>query len=448
MSLFARTALNLIVGALLMAGIGAVGLRYFIHWQIRREVGAQLRHDWRRLAVHLDQLPNPLAESSGLMHNWQAVPVASTLTLRPTFSDTTEQDPITGEPILVGLLKQTATVGGRHYLFTLRQPYEEFDEIAENVTASVVVCFLGLVLLLVLIELALYRRIWRPFYTILDQLRSYHLDQSGASPFRTGAIREFNRLSDSLNQMAGSLRQQYYLQKQFTENAAHELQTPLTIAMTELEQLEQSERLSEADWDHLDRASQALTRLTNLSRALLLLTKIETRQYSEAEPVDLARLLHQLIDTYEDFARHRNMRLESQIATDVVVQMNRQLAEVMLANLLKNAIRHGEPGQPIRVSLSRQQLSFVNAGDPLPFPPTQLFERFVKNAAKPDSTGLGLALVKQIADRYNLHVHYTYHEPDHSHRFEIDLLPAGTPQAGMPPPDQEDATSVSVRQVS
>ncbi len=421
MSLFARTALSLIIGAMLIASIGAVGLRFFVHRQIRQEVDAQLRHNWRRMTAHLAKTNHPLTEVAGISDNWRAVVMPPAATIPPTYSDTTELDPVNGERITVRLLKQTATVGGQRYVFTLRQPYEEFEEIAENVTVAVVICFLGLVLLLVLIELVLYRRVWRPFYVILDQLRTYQLDRTGASPFSVSYIREFNRLSTTLNQMVSSSRQQYHLQKQFTENAAHELQTPLAIATAELEQLEQSERLSQTDWNHLDRASQALGRLTNLSRSLLLLTKIETRQYAEAEPVDLTRLLDHLLDTYDDFARHKQMPVESQISPGIVVQMNRQLAEVMLANLLKNAIRHGQAGQPIRVRLTAEQLSFVNVGEPLPFPSDQLFDRFVKNSAQPESTGLGLALVKQIADRYQLPVHYSYDAVGRLHQFDVNL---------------------------
>lgn len=96
-----------------------------------------------------------------------------------------------------------------------------------------------------------------------------------------------------------------------------------------------------------------------------MLTKIETRQYAEAEPVDLARLLHHLMETYGDFARHKQMAFDATINAGAVVPMNQQLAEVMLANLLKNAIHHGQSDQPVKICLSADKLSFVNAGDPL-----------------------------------------------------------------------------------
>jgi signal transduction histidine kinase len=443
MSLFARTALSLIIGALLIAALGSAGLRYFVHRQIRREVDGQLRHNWRRMAANLAQRQQPLTQLVGVFEIWRAVPVSATLTLPPSYRDTMEVDLVNGEQIPVRLLKQTYTVGGQRYLFTLRQPYEEFEEIAENVTVAVVVCFLGLVLLLILTQLALYRHIWRPFYLILEQLRTYQLDQAGTGSFVTSYIREFNRLSTALNQMVRSSRQQYHLQKQFTENAAHELQTPLAIATTELEQLEQSERLSETDWKHLDRASQALGRLTNLSRSLLLLTKIETQQYAEAEPVDLSQLLCHLIDTYDDFARHKRMVIEPMVSPGVVVKMNRQLAEVMVANLLKNAIRHGQADQPIQMRLTPDQLSFINAGDPLPFPPEQLFDRFVKNTANFESTGLGLALVKQIADRYQLLVAYSYDATERLHRFNVAIAAVISigPITVPPEPKQEQIRS-------
>ena len=424
MSLLTRTALSLLIGALLIASIGAVGLRYFVHRQIREELDDQLRHEWRRMAANLARQPEPLTTLIDVSAHWQAAPVPPTLTLNEVYADTLEPDLAENghERIPVRLLKQTATVAGQRYLFTLRQPYEEFEEIAGGVTLAVVSCFLSLVVLLVLAQLVQYRRIWQPFYAIIEQLRTYRLDQSSPEPFPGSHIREFNRLSTTLNQMAGSIRQQYHLQKQFTENAAHELQTPLAIATTELEQLEQSEQLTETDWHHLDRATRALSRLTNLSRSLLLLTKIETNQYAEDETVDLTVLLGQLLATYDDFAQHKAMSINPCLTPAVHVQMNRQLAEVMVVNLLKNAIQHGQSGQPVQIVLTPAELVFTNAGNPLPFPTDQLFDRFVKNPARPDSTGLGLALIKQIADRYGIGVEYAYTEAQHAFTIKFSAV--------------------------
>lgn len=424
MSLLRQTALYLLVSAVLIAGIGAVGFYTLIHRTIRHEVDEILVAQSDHIEGQLRRLPPGTLPPADLDDNPHVERIAQTgsVSTRPQFSDVTVADTLeNNEPVLMRQLRTTVSANGQPYRITIRQPYYEFNELARILSVGVILGFLGLTGLSVLAGLGLSRRLWRPFYRAIDQLNQFRLDQPADAHFPTSRVREFGLLSRALGELTQKLRRQFSLQKQFTENASHELQTPLAVASAELDQLLQSHHLTEPDYAHLQRATDALGRLSQINRSLLLLTQVENSQFADADVLNLSQLLSQYADEYEPFFVHKRMRIERRIAPDVAVRMNGQLAGVLLTNVLKNAVRHSEAGGCAGIRLTPDALTISNSGEPLPFADSQLFNRFVKNPARPDSTGLGLALVKQIADRYALPLTYRYDSPTRTHTFRLGL---------------------------
>ena len=445
MSLLGQTARYLLLSALLITLLGAVGFYAFIHGEIRHEVDEILMSQLEQTQWRLRQLP----PGAPLLSSWDDNPHIERVTSRPTttprFSDIMLADPSdNGKPAQMRQVQTTVLANGQPYRITIRLPYHEFNELAREMSGWIIMGFLGLMTLSVLIGLGLSSRLWRPFYKTIDQLDDFRLDQPANPVFPASHVREFSLLSRSLSGLTAKLRQQFSLQRQFTENAAHELQTPLAVASAELELLIQSDRLTESDWAHLQRATDALSRLSQLNRSLLLLTQVENNQFAGADSVDLSRLVADYADEYEPFFAHKHMTVERLITPGVYQQMNRQLAIVLLTNLLKNAVRHGgarqggvfrkqlataqtestmseTDGGTIGIVLTPDSLTIHNTGKPLPFAADQLFNRFVKDPARPDSTGLGLAIVKQITDRYGLPLTYAYDAELGVHTFRVGL---------------------------
>ncbi len=428
MSLLGQTARYLLLSTLFIAVFGAVSFYAFIHRKIRHEVDEILVNQLAQTKWRLQQAtPN-----SGLRPDWDDNPrierVAGPPTGHPLLSDTMQPDSSDDQKLV--LLRQVQAVilaNGQPYRVTIRLPYYEFNELARELSVVIILGFLGLMTLSVLIGIGLSRRLWRPFYETIDQLDHFRLDQPTEPAFPVSNVREFGLLSRSLSSLTQNVRQQFTLQRQFTENASHELQTPLAVASAELELLIQSDRLSESDWAHLQRATDALGRLSQLNRSLLLLTQVENNQFTESERLNLSALVSNYMDEYEPFFSHKHMAVERAITPDVYQRMNRQLAIVLLTNLLKNAVRHGTAsdagtGSTLSISLTPDSLTISNSGKPLPFAAAQLFDRFIKDPARPDSTGLGLALVKQITERYGLPLTYQYDAQQGLHTFRIGLL--------------------------
>ncbi|WP_338870254.1 HAMP domain-containing sensor histidine kinase [Spirosoma sp. SC4-14] len=418
MSLFNQTARYLIITAFAIALTGSLGFYTLIHWKIRYEVDEILLSQVEQTQLRLQK------QSLENVSDWDDNPriERAKTPIRPEYTDLMVPDTLANRaPIAIRQFRKTVLANGQLYLITAQLPYYEFNELSREMSVGVIVGFLLLTTASVLIGLGLSRRLWRPFYATIDQLRNFRLDQIDPPHFLHNRIREFTLLNQSLSELTQKLRQQFLLQKQFTENASHELQTPLAVASAELELLMQSEQLTEIDHLHIERATNALTRLSQLNRSLLLLTQVENDQFIKAETLDLSALTERYIDEYRPFFEHKQLAITASIAAGVHLHMNRQLAGVLLTNLLKNAVRHSPAGGLVAIDLTPNAFTIRNTGEMLPFSEKQLFSRFVKDPARPDSTGLGLALVKQICDRYGLAIQYQYDFEAKQHLFQIKL---------------------------
>ncbi len=416
MKLHYRTLLVLLLTALPVALVGVWLLYRAIHAQILHEVDEQLTSDFLQVQRQLSQ-GAPGAAGFAPDPHLKISPTAQRL--EPTFSDTTEYDLRERQP---GAVRQlTASVGTPQGTFrvVLKQPITEFESIAGRVSRSVIICFLGLLLLLVGADWLLHRRLWKPFYRILDELRNYRLDAATSEPFEASSVLEFNQLSRALNVMTRNLNGQFLAQRQFIENASHETQTPLAIASADVEQLMQSERLAGHELQHLERIQDSLHRLSRLNKSLLLLSKIDNQQFTDSRPVDLSALLAGLTPIYADFARHKNLDWQTDMAPNVSLTLNPYLADVLLTNLVRNAIQHCPEGGTVRLRLTPEGFETENSGPPLPFARARLFERFVKNPAQTESTGLGLAIVADIAALYGMKPGYAYDEAHQRHQFWV-----------------------------
>ncbi|MCH5721079.1 HAMP domain-containing histidine kinase [Niabella hibiscisoli] len=209
----------------------------------------------------------------------------------------------------------------------------------------------------------------------------------------------------------------YLSQKQFNENASHELQTPLAISINKLELLAERGSLTNEDGETIGEVIQALESLKRLNKALLLLSKIENQQFVEEQTIRVNDVIAKLVRDFSDMLRFRDVKVELVENGYFERLMNSNLAEILIMNLLKNAIVHNSPGGIIKVTITASWLSIENSGVPDPMDNEKMFERFYKRSTESGSTGLGLAIVKAIAALYDLSVAYEF---NHSmHKFVI-----------------------------
>lgn len=269
---------------------------------------------------------------------------------------------------------------------------------------------------MVLVNRKISRRLWQPFYHSLDHIRNFDLGRHAVIRFEETDIAEFAELNQSLHKLISANVAAYNQQKEFADNASHELQTPLAIVQSKLELLLQSKSLTVEQYNIIEDALKALARVGRINKNLLLLTRIDNSQFMEKEVIDLSKLVQNTISLFSSFSESKQIELQTAILPEVAVEGNKVLVEILLNNLVTNAISYSRPNTVISLHLSKTRLIITNAGE-TPLQSEQLFKRFATVSFQSPGTGLGLALVKQICSRYNWSIRYDF---DHGlHQFSL-----------------------------
>ncbi|WP_181304224.1 HAMP domain-containing sensor histidine kinase [Rufibacter sp. XAAS-G3-1] len=306
---------------------------------------------------------------------------------------------------------------GRYYELSLITSMVEEDDLIEDLLYSLLWLYLGLIASILVLNNLLLKRIWRPFYHILQRLQHFKLDDPQPVPVQPTNIEEFQLLNQTVEKLLQQNVAVYQNQKVFIENAAHELQTPLAISLNKLELLAESQPLHENQLLQIGTVMENLERLTRLNKSLLLLSKIENRQFAQEADVELSTLLQKSLADFEEQLAFKDITVELQLEQEVTLRMNPDLATMLVLNLLKNALVHNVPGGFLRIQLSVSGLVFENSGKTdQPLNQEQVFTRFFKDDSSTASTGLGLPIVKAICDLYGFKVQYDFRQ---GHTFTV-----------------------------
>ena len=300
------------------------------------------------------------------------------------------------------------------YTLEIRTSTVEKDDLLFNLAIALGVLYVVLVLSMYLVNLLVINKIWKPFKGILTAIRQYEVgNKTKLQPIVTDVI-EFNVLHDNIQQMWQRNEVVFEEQKVFIENASHELQTPLAITLNKLELLAEDPSLTEKQLVQLSEVKQSLMRMTHLNKSLLMLTRIENHQYKQAESISFQALTATIIEDLSDLIAFKELEITVKEDSDFQVEMNKDLATVLVLNLLRNAIKYTEKGKEIQVRLEENCFQVKNtAKDGIRLDSKKIFQRFHKGQQDATSTGLGLAIVKSIADSYQLQVKYSFEEEMH-----------------------------------
>ena len=346
------------------------------------------------------------------------IPESEALGMRDYFTDTLlymqNEDDL--EP--VRMLTSAFKHGGDYYQLTVFNSTVEEDDLIEDLFYSIIWLYLILVVSIVVINNVVLKRLWKPFYSLLNELKSYRIDKETSLPKVTGETKEFRELEIAVNALIIRARETYWNQKKFTENASHELQTPLAVISNKLELMLEKENLGAENADNIGQILQTIQRLTRLNKSLLLLTKIENKQFADNKSVHFNQLVDQSVEDLEDFASFRNVEIAVQKPADLYQNMDESLASILISNLLRNAIFHNVEGGKVEVYIKKNILQIRNTGKGKALDTSKIFDRFQKETTNNSSTGLGLAIVHAICRLYGFEVKYSF---DGEHCFEVKM---------------------------
>jgi len=309
----------------------------------------------------------------------------------------------------------TLYIHGQPYLFSIETNIEESDE---TVTAIALVTFSFFLLLLIgffYLNRRLSKTIWKPFYKTLETLKSF--DLSGATDIQLNKtdILEFEELNAAINKLIVRSIAVYKQQKEFTENASHELQTPLAILKSKIDILVQDETLSQEQVEKIAGLNAPLSRASRLNKNLLLLSKIENQRLEDIrETISLRELVDESLGFLNDQIEIRHITVIKDYSGEPLIKASTNLLEIMVLNLLLNAIKHNIEGGNISISLTGDNLTVSNSGLEA-LKEEALFKRFssASRTLSGGGSGLGLAIVNEICQRYTWEVRYEFREGLH-----------------------------------
>jgi len=347
----------------------------------------------------------------------QKIEKEEALNITDTYQDTTilmqdaDDEELELEPVRI--LTSAFKINHHYYKLKVANSMVEEDDLIEELFWNVLGLYIILIIVIILINNFVLNRLWKPFYDFIRQLEHYRLGNTQKSPSIITKTKEFNDLQEAVNTLIAQNKHTFEQQKEFIGNASHELQTPLSIAINRLELLIEQDNFNERQLQDIADIYEIIQRLIQLNKSLLLLSKIENKQFFDNKETLINEIVQNNINELHEFASFKNISISLQEEQQLLVNIDPVLANIIIVNLIKNAINYNVENGSIHFSIKENELQICNTGTPNSLDTNQIFRRFYKSNAEKNGSGLGLAIIKAITDLYQYSVSYNFINKQH-----------------------------------
>ncbi|WP_421812761.1 sensor histidine kinase [Flagellimonas sp.] len=328
--------------------------------------------------------------------------------------DADDEEP---EPEPVRMFITTFEINGKYYQLKVANSMVEEDDLINELMKGVILLYAILIISIIAINLIVLKKLWQPFYKLLDQLKGFRLGNHQALPEVNTETKEFADLKKVMDNLLQHAIKTYEQQNQFIGNASHELQTPLAIVSNNLELVLENKTLESSDAKKITETYQIVQRLIRLNRSLLLLAKIENNQFMGSHNVSINTIVAQTRDDLKEVIEFKNIKITIKDTTELSVMMDKSLANILISNLIRNAVLHNVKNGKIDIAIMDRTLKISNSSMSQKLNDPNIFRRFYKGTGKTNSTGLGLSMVKAITELYGFSIFYTH--KNNLHCFEL-----------------------------
>ncbi len=419
MKLLVKNTYLLLIFSLITFIIGGIIFYFNLKTQIYQEIDQSLELEKARIIQKLmvsDSIPDFYTSFEN-----QIKVVDKELLVVPyqKISDTIIYDSIENDYIPFRMLESNIKLYTKTFKIDISKSLINKGDLLRDILFLMFFLFISLLAVMMLTNFTISKRLLRPFYTTLGILKNYNVGRTPGLKLPKTNTKEFTLLNEVLNIMSEKIHSDFLSLKEFTENASHEMQTPLSVIRAKLELLIQDESLNCEQLKVIQSITESTSRLSKMSRALVLITRIEGLQFHETKPITINVVLDILLENFTELISEKGIVVTKEYQDDCIIEMNPTLADILLSNLLNNAIKHNLQNGTISIKITKSILIISNSGNKLTTNTDELFQRFMKDKSKPDSLGLGLAIVKKIVDTNNLLIDYSYH--DGFHTIEINF---------------------------
>jgi signal transduction histidine kinase len=302
----------------------------------------------------------------------------------------------------------------KSFVIVTSQPIEDENKLVYNIFYNTLLAFAILVIILVLVNYSISKRLWKAFYKILRRILLIDVKTDQVFEPVPSDIIEFQQLNKVLTTLNQKIRSDYSELKEYSDNASHEIQTPLSVIRSKSEQILQSPGLNDKIAESLHIINQSVTKISRINHSLMLISKIQNNQFITAETINLNKKINETLIFYNELIDLKGIKVKFHEEVNVELKFNEDLIDILLANLLSNAIKHNIEGGWIDIRLTTYELEIQNSGKEIDINPELLFQRFKKINQSSDSPGLGLSIIRKITDLYQIEINYLITKNVHS----------------------------------
>ena len=305
----------------------------------------------------------------------------------------------------------------KNYKHTLMLSTLEQEDLTETIVGyTLVLYFLFLIVTFIGTRIIL-KKSFSPVIRLLEWMGSIIPGKKIPQLINPTNIYEYKELNNAALDMALRSENAFNSQKQFIENASHELQTPLAIVMGKLEMMIDDDNLNEIQVNHIQEIFETLNRTVRLNKSLLLLLKIENNQIGETSDVSFSSLAHKITEDLSEIYSYKSINLSFTGDQEFVYKCNMDLALILVSNIIKNAFIHTPMDGFITINISSEKFIVSNtSNNSTPLSPDKIFTRFNNDrySSNSNSFGLGLSISKSIASAFGLSLEYSFYDNIHS----------------------------------
>lgn len=403
MKLLTRSTYYYFIFAILALFLAGIGLYFTIRSIVYREMDQSLVTEKTIIQDQIEETDLIPDFTASFGHQIEVKLLPNRIKYSQIIRDTDIYDNSAGRFLPFRHIRFTNTsVKNTGYIINIYLLNDENQKLLDSIAFGMLFLLIALFLILIILNYLISRNIWGPFYKSLDEVKTFDVLSDKQPVLPVTDVDEFDQLNFVLAEMTSKIRKDYINLKEYNENLSHEIQTPLAIIRSKLDILMQNSRLNRESINLIKSIHEATSRIFRLNQALLLISRIENLQFAETREISLRKMVEKTLENYDEILRLKKIRVETEFSNDAVVNMNEDLADLMISNLLGNAVRHNIDGGFIICQIMDGELTITNSGMPLKTDPAKLFNRFQKGTDHPESIGLGLSIVKNIVDQYKM----------------------------------------------
>lgn len=320
---------------------------------------------------------------------------------------------VEGDTIQYRILSHTFKVKGKNYMLEVGKSVDTLDDTSGPLQSIAFQVLVSMILLTILADQLYSNYVLRPLRQIIKtKLVGSRFPSFGKFKRVRTTTTDFRYLDISIHRMIETIADKFQKEREFISNASHELMTPISILQSKIENMFDEEDIADDLKIRLLEMQRILNRLKSITKTLLLISQIENEQFIKEDEVNLKELLTDVYDEISIRLEEKEITCQIDIPADTVLyRVNKFLLFNLFFNLINNAIKYNKESGEIFIS-QEPSLDGINinvrdtgigiAEEELPY----IFNRFkkFKRSLKQDSFGLGLPIVKSIADFHQIQI--------------------------------------------